>query len=319
MLRSLVGSEMCIRDRYQRRVRGTFSMLMRWLLLLLAALSGATELTRIMSFNIRYDNPSDRPSWRTRAPMVSSVLTFHRVHLAGLQEVLHNQLTDLSNLLGPSWGHVGRARDDGELKGEFCPVFYRKDLWELDAHDTVWLAPGAPKEAPSRPGWDAACMRIATWAKLRRKDSGERVVVMNTHLDHEGSVSREESSYLVLGLLRELRSGGWDHVVLLGDMNSYHWDRPYQLLTHGSSGLGDAKNLSRLVHHGPHHTFQGFKGEFVPSVIDFVFVSPGTVSVEQTGVVAAEDWGAGNRPSDHFALIADVVFKTQRSVEAPDL
>eukprot|EP00658_Telonema_sp_P-2_P011665 TRINITY_DN1445_c0_g1_i3.p1 TRINITY_DN1445_c0_g1~~TRINITY_DN1445_c0_g1_i3.p1 ORF type:complete len:124 (+),score=56.96 TRINITY_DN1445_c0_g1_i3:161-532(+) len=25
MLRSLVGSEMCIRDRYQRRVRGTFS------------------------------------------------------------------------------------------------------------------------------------------------------------------------------------------------------------------------------------------------------------------------------------------------------
>ena len=62
------------------------------LVLLLCLGCRASEEVRVISYNIRYDNPSDRPGWAVRAPMVSSVLTFHRVHIAGLQEVLHNQV-----------------------------------------------------------------------------------------------------------------------------------------------------------------------------------------------------------------------------------
>eukprot|EP00658_Telonema_sp_P-2_P030520 TRINITY_DN2301_c0_g1_i2.p2 TRINITY_DN2301_c0_g1~~TRINITY_DN2301_c0_g1_i2.p2 ORF type:complete len:116 (-),score=53.91 TRINITY_DN2301_c0_g1_i2:170-472(-) len=49
MLRSLVGSEMCIRDRYQRRVRGTSSGAhMRWSHQEAAFERGATKLRRQM-------------------------------------------------------------------------------------------------------------------------------------------------------------------------------------------------------------------------------------------------------------------------------
>eukprot|EP00658_Telonema_sp_P-2_P052068 TRINITY_DN4022_c0_g1_i2.p2 TRINITY_DN4022_c0_g1~~TRINITY_DN4022_c0_g1_i2.p2 ORF type:complete len:128 (-),score=33.82 TRINITY_DN4022_c0_g1_i2:458-841(-) len=53
MLRSLVGSEMCIRDRYQRRVRGSRMAKMRaWILVLVAAMAADGFEYRVASSQI---------------------------------------------------------------------------------------------------------------------------------------------------------------------------------------------------------------------------------------------------------------------------
>lgn len=50
-----------------------------------------------------------------------------QIHL-GFQEVLLRQLNDLDALLGDEWARVGVGRDDGAVRGEFSPIFYKKQV-----------------------------------------------------------------------------------------------------------------------------------------------------------------------------------------------
>lgn len=80
-----------------------------------------------------------------------------------LQEVLHSQLVDiLSDLNGvhndqsedppraPFWAYIGVGRDDGQRGGEYSPIIYPVQTFELLHSETIWLSP-----TPDRPskGW----------------------------------------------------------------------------------------------------------------------------------------------------------------------
>ena len=69
------------------------------------------------------------------------------------QEVLHNQLLDLAELLGDDYAHVGVGRDDGKEAGEYSPIFFDKTKFELVRWKTVWLS--ETPEKPGSVGWDA--------------------------------------------------------------------------------------------------------------------------------------------------------------------
>ena len=49
----------------------------------------------------------------------------------GAQEVLNNQLNDLLDRL-PEYAYVGVGREDGKTKGEYAPIFYRKDRFSVE-------------------------------------------------------------------------------------------------------------------------------------------------------------------------------------------
>ena len=73
------------------------------------------------SFNIRYDNPMDVENgngWTQRAPVIGSLIRFHRFDILGIQEAYRQQVDDLQKLL-PTYGHSGCGRDDGKDAGEF--------------------------------------------------------------------------------------------------------------------------------------------------------------------------------------------------------
>ena len=66
------------------------------LLLVLMPVSLVASELNVMTFNIRYDNRGDGlDNWRFRAGNVASMFATHDVAVAGLQEVLHRQLTEL--------------------------------------------------------------------------------------------------------------------------------------------------------------------------------------------------------------------------------
>ncbi len=263
----------------------------------------AAAALRIMTFNIRMNTPADGDNaWPLRKDIAAGTIAFHKADIAGLQEVLRDQLLDLQALL-PDYGWVGVGRDDGRESGEYNPIFYLKARFELLASSTFWLS-----ETPDRPGvkgWDAACPRVVTWARLRDRWTGRTLVAFNTHFDHIGETARRESAALVLQRMPIIAAGR--PVVLTGDLNCTREDAAYRTLVFGNgafSVLRDARGAARGVPYGPPYSFNGFRPEVRPGPpIDHIFVGP-SFEVLRAGVLPGA-WG-GRFVSDHNPVLAEV-------------
>lgn len=163
------------------------SRIISLLLLSITITSGASELS-VMSFNVRYANPDDGEYiWSSRAERVCAAIRFYAPDILGTQEVLHPQLIDMKQML-PEYAVVGVGRDDGAAAGEYAALWYRSDRFLLADSGNFWLS-ATPHVAGSL-GWDAACVRIATWARLTDRISGRQLIALNTHLDHVGRRGR---------------------------------------------------------------------------------------------------------------------------------
>ncbi|MBX3276815.1 MAG: endonuclease/exonuclease/phosphatase family protein [Acidobacteria bacterium] len=267
-----------------------------------SAQSGAARL-RVMTFNIRYDNPRDgENAWPNRKEMVAGMIRFHGADLVGVQEALRRQLDDLATLL-PEYAWYGVGRDDGKDKGEFSAIFYRRDRFQVLEGGTFWLS-----ETPDTPGsknWDAAITRIATWCKFRDRTAKRDFFHFNTHFDHVGVEARKQSALLLR--TRMAKMAGNSRVILTGDFNCRQTDAPYLAITSESGDgrpLRDARNLSQFGHHGPTSTFNGFKALGPPeSRIDYIFLGDGW-RVRLHGTLA--DTFDGRFPSDHLPVIAEI-------------
>lgn len=262
--------------------------------------TASAQAINVMSYNIRYDNPGDSThAWPYRKEMVANLIAYHEADLLGLQEALEHQVKYLDSALSEmDW--VGVGRDDGKSQGEFSPVFYRKDKFELVDWGTFWLS-----ETPDAVsvGWDAALPRIATWTQLVHHASGDTLYYINTHFDHRGEQAREESARLIRQKITEL--AGDTPVVVTGDFNATPDSAPYAAMVEGED-LKDAYEASELPHHGPTSSFSGFVvTEEMESGrrIDYVFVSP-DIRVKKHAILADSKDNA--YPSDHLPVIAEV-------------
>ncbi len=265
----------------------------------------APTYIRVMSFNIRYDEPRDgENAWPNRKKLVASLIRFHHVDIIGVQEALKGQLDDLSELL-PDYAWLGVGRGDGKSAGEFSAIFYRRSRFKSLESSTFWLS--ETPEVPSK-GWDAALPRIVTWSKFSDIQTGKVFFHFNTHFDHRGMRSHEESARLLLhriGLLAHRLP-----VLVTGDFNFNESSKAYEILT--GKGLAsmdllrDARYLSEHGHYGPTSTFNDFKALVPNHKIDYVFVK-GNVRVIQHGVLS-DTWD-GRFPSDHFPVLAEIIFE----------
>ena len=246
---------------------------------------------RVMTFNIRYDNPADgQNAWSHRKENVGTMLKYYEPDILGAQEVLHNQLKDIKKML-PLYGHVGVGRTDGKKGGEYCSLLFKKDRFDLLDSGNFSLS-----EQPNKIGikaWDAACERIVTWAILKDKKSGKEITVFNTHFDHIGAIARKESSKLLLSFIETL--AGNRPVIVTGDFNGTSDSEAIRILTE-KKYLKDARSLSPIVY-GPIYSFHDFgrMEESEKSLIDFIFVR-GDVKVKKYRVI--EDSSCGFL-SDH--------------------
>src|SRR5215208_4015890 len=250
---------------------------------------------RVMTFNLRYDTPSDGPNaWPNRRDWVAALVRFHAPDALGVQEALAHMLADLDARL-PGFARVGVGRADGREGGEFSAILYRTDRLELLDSGTFWLSP--TPEVPGSKGWDAAIERVATWARFRDKRTGCRHVHLNTHFDHVGERAREESARLIRRRLAELAGG--DPVVVTGDLNADPASAPYRVLTRDTlkgalSPLRDAYAASRAGHYGPTSTWTAFRATEPGRRIDYVLVSPDAAVL--THAILSDSWD-GRFPS----------------------
>ncbi len=280
-------------------------MLLGSLILVALVISSASAAPfRVMTYNLRYDNPQDSlDNWKYRRDFIVSTIKFHKADILCIQEGLVHQVHFLADSLSEfSWYGIGR--DDGKNAGEFSAIFYKKNRFMRIDSGTFWLS--ATPEKPTM-GWDAACIRICTWVKLMDASNGAIFLLTNTHFDHVGKVARIESSKLLRLRIAKLSSDTLP-VITCGDFNSSETDSAYTIMTTALPipQLYDTKNISLLPHHGPANTFSGFhvKEGIIGERIDFIFV---TKSIRVLQHATISDFKDDLRfPSDHLPVITEI-------------
>ena len=247
---------------------------------------------KIMSMNVLCYGQNEHAR-ENRAPLVAKVIQTAAPDSFGLQEAHIAWMNDIISLF-PEYGYVGIGREDGKQEGEFAPVFYLKELYEVEDSGTFWLS--ETPEVPSK-GWDASWKRICTWAKLKNKRTGQIYVHMNTHLDHLGVVAVKESVRLI-----KARIAGFVGlpVVCTGDFNINQGTEDYLEMVSGS--IADARFLARET--DSLFTFHNFQPETVQQTIDYIFVTSDSLKPSRFAVM--DEKIDGQYYSDHFAVYADM-------------
>lgn len=213
----------------------------------------AQELT-VATYNIRNANKGDAErgnGWERRCPWVCGLIEFQGFDIFGSQEVLDGQLHDMLAQL-PDYAYIGVGRDDGKAKGEYSPIFYKKERFRLLDEGHFWLS-----EVTDRPnkGWDAALPRICTWGHFLDRQTRRRFWFFNLHMDHVGVRAREESAKLVVAKIREM-CGPREFVILTGDFNVDQNNPIYTTFT-ASGVLADSYETAAR-RYAPNGTFNNF-------------------------------------------------------------
>lgn len=263
-------------------------------LLLFSSFLQAQDL-KVMTYNIRYDNPGDGVNqWDKRKTKVFDVLEKYNPDIIGVQEALYHQLTDIADHL-EEYEFFGAGRDDGKRKGEHSAVFIRKDRFKILEQKTFWLS--ETPEVPGSKNWDAAITRVATWGRLEDKKSKTVFLMINTHFDHRGKESRKESAEL----LKERAAALGDNlpVIITGDFNFTRDKPPYEVMM--------SRDGIRLIDTAPAEapgTACGFVVDARPcSAIDYIFHTPHWKSQDYQVI---QDHDGQHYPSDHLPVIVEL-------------
>ena len=173
---------------------------------------------KVMSFNIRYGAANDGENhWKNRSYLVAETIKMFDPDLLGTQEVLKFQAEFLQQVL-PEYGFHGVGREDGSDNGEYVPVMYKKDRFEVTDSGHFWLSE-SPEVAGSK-SWDSSLPRMASWVQLSDlSNNGSKLVFMNTHFDHRGRTARLESARLIRKRAEEIM-GKEIPFIITGDFNT---------------------------------------------------------------------------------------------------
>ena len=160
--------------------------------LMAASVAMSAQSFSVGSYNIRYNSSKDKENgdgWDVRSKALYDLVNYERWEIFGAQEVLHGQLNDLmANLDG--YDYIGVGRNDGATKGEYAPIFYRKDRMKCLDKGWFWLSE-TPDVVGSK-GWDASMARICTWGKFEDTATKWKFWFFNLHMH----AVRDPSLYL---------------------------------------------------------------------------------------------------------------------------
>ncbi|KAJ0394308.1 hypothetical protein P43SY_004191 [Pythium insidiosum] len=287
-----------------------------------AHVSSDPVLLRLMTFNLRYGSAWDgENSWQHRRTHVANLINRYHPAVMATQEGEEPQLAELQALL-PGYERFGKPR---KPENEHTQIFYDASVVELLDGDTFWLS--ETPHVPQSWSWDTSMVRIATWCRFRLRCTGQQLVVVNTHLDHQGAVAQLEGSRTIWSVVQKIvEQHGHPPLFLMGDFNVNRGSRVYDFLTKHHDGplfsdawraaehrIGDVAN----TYHewiGPAYdattppppTTEPLSGH---EHIDWIFARPALpVTVAQ---VVTESLN-GRFPSDHYPIVADFLVPPPR-------
>lgn len=247
---------------------------------------------RVVQFNLRCTG-TGKTSVAYRAPLMVAQLNEIHADSMGFQEANYKWISYLEDNL-TDYAYVGVGRTDGGVLGEYSPVFYLKDKYDAVDSGTFWLS-----KTPDKPGskdWGSQNIRICTWALLENKQTGERYVHLNTHLDHISEKARKNQMKVLLEKVNELI--GLYPIVLTGDFNDEADSEMYALAT---QVLTDSRLRAPVTEDKA--TFHNYGKATVMEKIDFIFVSE---NISPLVYHVIDDKINDAYLSDHYGIYVDL-------------
>ncbi|MDE5956541.1 MAG: endonuclease/exonuclease/phosphatase family protein, partial [Bacteroidales bacterium] len=190
---------------------------------------------------------------------------------------------------------AGVGREDGKKKGEHMAIFWNKKTVKMIKWGTFWLS-----ETPEKPsmGWDAACIRTATWALMKCKKTGRKFYYVNTHLDHVGPLAQKNGLKLIVDRIASINPQGYP-MVLTGDFN----------ITPDNPALADLDSMMQSTRKIAAKTDN--LGTFndwgkASDMIDYIYCSGFSECVEYQTVT--KKYADRSFISDHYPIFARLIF-----------
>lgn len=230
--------------------------------------------------------------WTKRAQAIAQAATELQVAVLGTQEGVLSMLEVLDKAL-PNYRRLGAPRSDSWFFAEYAALYIDETQLEILDHGDFWLSP-TPEIAGSR-GWDAANVRLCTWAHLRERASNKEFYAFNAHFDHMGSHARRKSAELVLAKIHQLTQDQMP-AVFLGDLNVSEQDPALTILR---SELNDTREASITTPQGPLVTYPSFGWR-----LDYIFTSRGAATCNY--LVESPETLDGRASSDHEMVTSEV-------------
>ncbi len=246
----------------------------------------------IMTFNVRCISSADKDefSWRGRASIICNLLQESTPSIVCMQENKEEQYQFFKKILR-GYGSVATQRDSTTLS-ECLPIFYRKDMYELEHSQTFWLS-DTPDTMSNT--WDASYYRICTFVILKNKNTNKKFVVGNTHLDYKSNEIQIKSIQLIYDRLSLYNLP----TIIMGDFNC---DPDSKAIAYAKQYFNDVGIGFEDEHKG---TINYFKNEYPNVKIDFMLQLPNSFEVRDYKVV---DKKYNNHyASDHFPIYAELI------------
>ena len=251
---------------------------------------------KLMSCNLRCLSPLDlgKKSWFYRAGLIRDDIAEQAPDIVGFQEATKWQYAYLCESF-PQYDSVIEYRDDSVI-AEGCPIFYRKDRFELTDKGSFWLS--ETPEVMSK-DWGAAHYRICSYLILRDLDNGKEMLVFNSHLDHVSDEARIKGIGVILDYIEDF---GSLPAVIMGDLNAEEGSETYVSVTENFIDAAKAAEQSSGT-----YTYQNWGNMEKAVRIDYFMVSQSGFKIEEYSVLDAEHNGVYS--SDHCPIMTEIDFK----------
>jgi endonuclease/exonuclease/phosphatase family metal-dependent hydrolase len=251
----------------------------------------------LVSCNIRFDNPSDgENTWARRRALLAQTLLNHSPDIIATQEGRYPQLMNLAELL-PEFELVDNHRS--WIKERMYPSFFiRKSKFEIFKSEDVWLSE-TPEIAGSS-SFDSKFPRLFTWIQIQPVDRQDKILIVNTHLDHILPHTRLGQ---VSVLTRELKRF-WNNdssLIIMGDFNDSPESHVRMAIEQDFDGIQDAWKLFNSLEESSHHAFTGEMEN--GSRIDWILVDK-RLQIESCLMDKSHD--NGKYPTDHFPIVCKI-------------
>jgi endonuclease/exonuclease/phosphatase family metal-dependent hydrolase len=251
---------------------------------------------RVVTWNIHCGQDEGPPwkqfDWPRRKHALQTALHQARPDILCVQEATPAQVAFLERVL-PDHRRVGVGRD-GDAGGEHCAIYFNQQRFEEIGGSTFWLE--EPIDQP-RAGSAFDVKRICTWVRLRDRVSGRTMRIYNTH-QYLTEGPRLHAAKLILD---QVAAGDRDDAVLLtADFNASPSAPSRRGFVEAGLGLGDSAERAGKAAGKPTFHLYGI----------------GLWCID--GILVDSHWHVANHlilnvkpgntfPSDHFAILADLV------------
>ncbi len=254
---------------------------------------------RIVSFNCAapWGNIMKGTGSSARVKKFAAYMNAVKPDSIGTQEMNQEWLDELASTLSDydSYGVI-RGGDDSERKSEMNAVFWLKEKYTAEKKDTFWLSKTPDKESRYE---GAGCHRVCTWVLLSNKETGEKYIHMNTHLDNASEEAANYGATVIAEKIDELHSLYNVPIVLSGDFNEFEGMIAYNTIAEIMQETRLAAKQTETK-----TTYQGWGDVNSGKPIDFIFTDK-NIPVSKYQVL---DDTSNGYVSDHNGIMADISF-----------